>query len=106
MLRPWPALAVALLLARRPGPAAAAALAPVVPLCRRGVPAGLAATLCLKATVDTWLATSRAVAQFALPRPGLPATLGQVAYGLGVYAGCVKHRTVRPLVPRLRAAYH
>ena len=35
------------------------------------------------------------------PPPGMPATLGDVAYGLGVYAGCMKHRTVQPLLPRL-----
>jgi cellulose synthase/poly-beta-1,6-N-acetylglucosamine synthase-like glycosyltransferase len=102
VLRPWPALAVALLLKRRPLLAAAATLAPVVPLRRRGVPTTLAAALCLRAAVDTWLATSRAVAQFTLPRPGMPATLANLAYGLGVYAGCVKHRTVRPLLPVLR----
>jgi mycofactocin system glycosyltransferase len=100
VLRPWPALAVGLLLGRRPGLAAAAVLAPAVALHRRGLPPRLAAALALKATVDTWLATSRFVAQLGLPRLGMPATAGRVAYGLGVYAGCLKHRTLVPLLPR------
>jgi cellulose synthase/poly-beta-1,6-N-acetylglucosamine synthase-like glycosyltransferase len=98
VLRPWPALAVALLLRRRPVLAVAAALAPAVRLRRHGVPAAPA----LKATVDTWLATSRFATQLGLPRLGMPATAGQVAYGLGVYAGCIRERTVLPLLPVLR----
>jgi hypothetical protein len=102
VLRPWPALAVALLLARRPLPALAAAFAPMVALRRRGVPAAIAARWCAAAAVDTWLATGRAAAQFALPRPGLPATPAQLAYGLGVYAGCLRAGTLAPLTPRLQ----
>jgi hypothetical protein len=28
------------------------------------------------------------------------ALLGQAAYGAGVLAGCARHRTLRPLLPR------
>jgi mycofactocin glycosyltransferase len=96
VLRPWPALAVALLLARRPLPGLAVAFAPMVALRRKGVPASIAARWCAAAAVDTWLAAGRV----AFPRPGLPP--GDLAYRLGVYAGCVRARTVAPLTPRLQ----
>jgi hypothetical protein len=96
VLRPLPALAVALLLTHRPFPAVAAAFAPMLLLRRKGVPARIAARWCAAAAVETWLGVGRV----AFPRPGLPAT--NVAYRLGVYAGCVRARTVAPLTPRLQ----
>ena len=47
---------------------------------RRGIPTGLAVELCLKAAVDTWLATAGHRPVRPSP-PGRPATLGDVAYG-------------------------
>jgi hypothetical protein len=68
----------------------------MVALRRKGVPARIAARWCAAAAVETWLGVGRV----AFPRPGLPAT--NVAYRLGVYAGCVRARTVAPLTPRLQ----
>jgi len=71
LLPPWPTAAVALLLARRPGAATAAALAPMVPAVGRLRRRGLPATLALRAGAGTVWATgiglSRAATWFATP---------------------------------------
>ena len=68
---PWPALAVAALLARRPVPAAAAALVTAAntrrALTRAGVPTGGLAATTARSVCGTWLGVGRYATQFAGP---------------------------------------
>jgi len=83
VLRPLPTATLALLLARRPGPAAALAALQAALLVREGVPARDAPALTLRALAAT----------AHVPHP---------AYLAGVAYGAAKHRTAIPLRPRLR----
>jgi GT2 family glycosyltransferase len=158
VLQPWPAAAVAALLARRPVAATVAASTSWLTLTqtvrRAGLPADGAPAATLTAIRQTWLGAGRYSTQFAAPllaavlvRPGgrtaarrlgrraaaaslllgpvldggrrsrrlTPAAgpeldparfaLGHVAddiaYGAGVWTGCVRARTLAPVTPRL-----
>ncbi|HEX9064136.1 MAG TPA: mycofactocin biosynthesis glycosyltransferase MftF [Streptosporangiaceae bacterium] len=156
VLHPWPALAVAAALGRRPATAAAAYAASVATLGRTlrraGVPRRGTARAMASAAWQTYLGTGRYATQFAAPAlaaaiacPGVrgagrrarnraawrrlaagslllapplaawaagpreldPArfVLGRitddVAYGLGVWSGCRRERTVAPVLPRV-----
>ncbi|MEA2255057.1 MAG: mycofactocin glycosyltransferase [Solirubrobacteraceae bacterium] len=143
VLGPWPALAVALVLARRPGAAALVAAQHSVVLGERahrlGLPRSLGPRWFARGAASAGLSMSRYVATFALPvavaaalrrrRPlglallALPALeewwrrrpdLGPVrwtalsladdaAYGLGVWWGSARARTLAPLVPDVGA---
>jgi mycofactocin system glycosyltransferase len=145
----WPAVAVAGLLAGRPGVAAAGTLGTVHALrraiTRAGLPMSGTATGTLRTLSQVSLGVGRYTTQFALPAaaaamavngattrrrlrrtacaamllaPGVSTwattrpTLGPVrmtmasladdaAYGAGVWTGCLRHRTLRPLRPRI-----
>lgn len=128
---PWPTLAVLALLARRPGLAvaayAASVLAMVRALRRSGVPADGVPRAMLAAGYRTWRDIGRYAITYAAPvlavsamvpggwrRVGLlvlpallrrPIVLGAVddiAYGAGVWVGCVAVRTTRPVLPAVR----
>jgi mycofactocin glycosyltransferase len=156
VLQPWPAAAVAALLARRPLAATLAASGGWLTLAqtvrRAGLPADGAPGATLTAVRQTWLGTGRYATQFAAPvlaavlvRPGGETTarrLGRraaaaslllgpaldawgrtrrsgpvtgpaldpvrfalghiaddVAYGAGVWTGCVRARTLAPVTP-------
>jgi mycofactocin system glycosyltransferase len=135
VLPPWPTAVVALLLARRPVLATAAAAVAAARLDRTVGDPATSARLVGSATAGTALGLGRALA-LAGPlawvaagrdrrvaallvaplvrewwhrgRPGDPARyvgralLDDAAYGSGVVAGCVRHRTGAPLRPRLR----
>jgi mycofactocin glycosyltransferase len=151
VLHPWPAVAVAAALARRPGAAAAAfsgsLAATNLALRRAGVPRRGLFRAMLAAITQTWLGAGRYGTQFAAPLlagaiaapatsqtsrrwgrraaatslllgPPLVAwaksrrTLGparfvlariadDVAYGLGVWAGCAAERTTEPIRPAI-----
>jgi hypothetical protein len=77
------------------GPALTGLVAPLrLPtLLRSGLPATTAVRLAAAAPARTAL---------ALGRWAVPTSLDDVAYTLGVWQGCVRARTVRPLLPRLR----
>jgi mycofactocin glycosyltransferase len=141
--RPGPAAVAALLLARRPGAAAALAAVQGAVLARRlrrtGVPVATALPWPARAGADTFLAAGRAATMLAAPvlvaalcsrRTRMPALAllaapplrewarrrprldpvrwtaagiaDDVAYGLGVWRGCVAHRTAAPLKARWR----
>lgn len=140
---PWPALAVAALLGRRPVVAGAALTASVLTTARtlreHHLPAVDAWRMNTSAMTKTFLGIGRYATQFAAPLllagllgrrhraaalalligPGLAAWAGRcpprdpltqviaamaddVAYGAGVWAGCVTHGTVAPLRPVVR----
>jgi mycofactocin system glycosyltransferase len=135
VLPPWPTAVVALLLARRPGAAVAAAAlatarldrtvgdpatsARLVTSATAGTALGLGRTLALAGPL-AWAAGARdrrVAALLVAPllrewwhrgRPQDPARyvgralLDDAAYGSGVVAGCVRHRTAAPLRPRWR----
>jgi mycofactocin system glycosyltransferase len=94
VLRPAPALVLALALARRPAAAAAVLAAQSALLARRlrglGVPARLAPAWTLRAVAHTLLGVFRAA--------------GHPAYRAGVLYGAVRHRTAAPLLPQLNFA--
>jgi len=151
VLHPWPALAVAGLLTRRPVLAAAAATAGWLNLTRTlqraDIPANGVARATLTAVRQTWLGVGRYATQFAAPalaaaliapggatparrwsrravaasllvgpvhdawqqrRPKLAPirfALGHIAddcaYGGGVWAGCLRERTLVPVTPAM-----
>jgi mycofactocin system glycosyltransferase len=141
--RPGPAAATALLLARRPRPAALVAAVQTAlvagRLRRAGVPPGQAPALSARAVADTFVGIGRAATMLAAPvllaalcsrrgrapalallaapplqewarrRPPLDplrwaaaCIADDVSYGLGVWAGCIEHRTAAPLKPAWR----
>jgi mycofactocin system glycosyltransferase len=143
VLDPWPALAVAALLYRRPLAAGAALAASVLTTTRtlreHDLPTTDALRVTAANTAKTWLGVSRYATQFAAPLllagllrrghraaalallagPGLAAWFirrppldplryvaaaiaDDVAYGAGVWAGCIQHRTIAPLRPVVR----
>jgi mycofactocin glycosyltransferase len=142
VLRPWPTAVVALLLARRPIPAAAVATASGLALGRQGtgIPNRLLARWTGQAIANTAVGVGHAGTVIAGPalvlvalgskryrwsalgllaipvlhdwfrrRPAVDparwtvASLADdIAYGLGVWRGCVRHHTVAPLVPAVR----
>jgi mycofactocin glycosyltransferase len=140
---PWPALAVAAVLCRRPVAAGAALAASVLTTARalrdHDLPTTDAPRMAASATAKTFLGLGRYATQFAAPLllagllrrghrvaalallagPGLAAWAARrppldsiryvsaaiaddVAYGAGVWAGCLKHRTIAPLRPVIR----
>jgi GT2 family glycosyltransferase len=156
VLAPWPAAAVAALLARRPLAATLAAGAGWLTLTqtvrRAGLPADGAPAATVTAVRQTWLGTGRYATQFAAPalaavlvRPGASTTAGRlgrraaaaslllgpaidawrrtrrpdpetgpgldpvrfalghiaddIAYGAGVWTGCLRARTLAPVTP-------
>ena len=143
VLHPWPALAVAGALARRPTVAgigfAASVLGMTRALRRADVPTTGVVAAMARATQQTWLGIGRYATQFAAPAllaglgsrrtrvaaaalllgPPLAAwaddrraldpvrfTVGnvadEIAYGAGVWTGCVRARTTEPLRPVVR----
>lgn len=148
-LQPWPALAVAGLLARRPVLAGAAFTASVLAMLRTlrraGIPETGTVPAMAEAVRQTWLGTGRYTTRFASPLlaavlvapggrtparrwgrrlaaaslllgPALTAWLPRrsstgpvrfvadsiaddIAYGAGVWAGCLRERTTEPLRP-------
>lgn len=145
VLDPWPAMAVAALLARRPVAAGAAFALSVLTTNRtlraHDLPASDVLRVKATAAAKTWLGTGRYATQYATPLllalmlPGGRARWGRravaasllfgpplaawatrrpavdpirftaaaladdIAYGAGVWAGCVQHRTTTPLRP-------
>jgi mycofactocin system glycosyltransferase len=115
-MSPWTAAAYAALAAKRPGTAAAITAAATALLARRLRDARLAARLVTAGTLGARHQLADAlVRQYwplaALTNPALLAaaalvkgpfqTLDAVAYGTGVWHGCIAHRTLDPLLPDL-----
>ena len=77
------------------GPTLAGMAAPlrVGTLLRSGVPASMAVRVAMAAPVRTAV---------GFGRWAVPTSADDVAYALGVWRGCVRARTVRPLLPRVR----
>ena len=126
VLYPWPTLTVAALLARRPVLAALAHAGSVVAMSRdlreANLPPDGVQKAMLEAVYRTWLGVSRYAVQYAAPvlavallsrRHRVAAALllapaiarrgmaGDIAYGAGVWFGCVKARTLAPVRPVL-----
>lgn len=128
VLCPWPTLAVLAMLARRPGLGVAAYLASVLAMVRAlhqsGVSADGVPRAMLSAGYQTWRDIGRYLITYAAPlvlvlvfvpggwrrvgplvlpallrRPVLFGALDDIAYGAGVWVGCVSVRTTRPLWP-------
>jgi hypothetical protein len=59
---------------------------------------GAALTLLLAPAIASWLRSDR---ELDPVRYAGMALADDMAYGTGVIAGCVQHRTVRPLLPKL-----
>lgn len=133
VLRPWPTAVVALLLARRPALALAAAAVPTARLARTldGLPRAVAAITVARGVSGTAQQLGRVLGSLApvlvrgrggLALAALPhvvewvrlrppvdpvrwtavRALDELAYGAGVWAGALRHRTVRPLLPSVR----
>jgi mycofactocin system glycosyltransferase len=104
-LSPWTAAAWLALLARRPGPAAAITATATALLARELRDPRLAARLVADALVRTWwplaLARPKLLAAALLAGGSPLRTLDDVAYGWGVWQGCIRERTLDPLLPDL-----
>lgn len=123
VLYPWPTLTVAAVLARRPVLAALAYAGSVVAMSRdlrrANLPSDDVEQAMLDAVCQTWLGIARYAVQYAAPvlaaallsrRHRLAAALllapvvnrgmaGDIAYGAGVWFGCLKARTLAPVRP-------